>query len=137
MSLREEGHEGGRRAGAKVGNLIENMQREFSYCRELYPTLGDADLGVALRDYDRICLAGERIDPAREPNANWTLTQHAAVIAGPRRRALYRSLRDFRSGRPITAYTPYLALGDGVRMEPEWQADIEAGRCELAPERAG
>ena len=82
---------------------------------------------------DRICLAGEKVFPEREPNANWTLTQHAAVITGPRRRALYRSIRDFKNLRPVTAFKPYLVLGEGVQMRPEWQADIDRGLCELAP----
>jgi len=82
---------------------------------------------------DRICLAGERMFPDREPNPNWTLTQHAAVITGPYRRVLYRSIRDFENLRPITEFKPYLLLGEGVEMRPEWQRDIEMGLCELAP----
>lgn len=80
----------------------------------------------------RICLAGEKTDPAREPNANWTLTQHAQVITGPHRRGLYRSVQDITNPRPIYEETPKLVLGEGVQMQPEWQADIDAGRCILA-----
>ena len=82
---------------------------------------------------DRVCLAGETTDPKREPNANWSLTQHAAVITGPHRRVLYRSIQDLRPGhiKPVYAYTPKLSLGEGVAMQPAWQADIDAGRCEL------
>jgi hypothetical protein len=36
--------------------------------------------------------------------------------------------------RHVTSYTPKLVLGEGVAMRPEWQADIDAGRCELADE---
>jgi hypothetical protein len=83
---------------------------------------------------DRVCLAGEKTDPEREPNANWTLTQHAQVITGPNRRSLYRSLQDLHPDRlrPITEETPRLVLGEGVEMKPEWQKDIDEGRCELA-----
>jgi len=82
---------------------------------------------------DRVCLAGEKTFPDREPNANWTLTQHASVITGPNRRTLYRSIRDFKNLRPITSFTPYLVLGEGVEMKPEWQKDVDQGLCELAP----
>ena len=82
---------------------------------------------------DRVCLAGETADPAREPNANWTLTQHAVVITGPRRRGLYRAVQSMANPRPIVEETPKLVLGEDVTMDPAWQADIDAGRCELAP----
>ncbi len=82
---------------------------------------------------DRICVAGEKAFPEREPNANWTLTQYASVITGPNRRTLYRSIRDFENLRSITTFTPYLVLGEGVEMKPEWQRDIDRGLCELAP----
>ena len=35
--------------------------------------------------------------------------------------------------KPIYDYTPKLALGEDVEMQPEWQKDIDEGRCELAP----
>ena len=92
-----------------------------------------ADTAVPLPD--RICLAGESAFPDREPNANWTLTQHASVITGPNRRTLYRSIRDFENLRSITEFTPYLVLGEGVEMKPEWQRDIDQGLCELPPEQ--
>jgi len=79
----------------------------------------------------RVCLAGEKADPAREPNANWTLTQHAMVVTGPYRRALYRSVQDLANPRPIVEETPKLSLGEGVEMQPEWQRDIDEGRCIL------
>ena len=92
----------------------------------------------AVNDHDapfpeRVCLAGEKGLPEKEPNANWTLTQHAAVISGPKRRCLYRSLQDLRNPRPVYEYKPKLMLGPGVKMDPAWQADIDAGRCELTP----
>ncbi|MAE60239.1 MAG: hypothetical protein CMJ49_02665 [Planctomycetaceae bacterium] len=84
---------------------------------------------------DRVCIAGEKLDPAREANANWTLTQNAIVSTGPRRRGLYRSIQNLHPDRirPITDFTPKLLLGEGVEMQPEWQKDIDEGRCELAP----
>jgi len=82
---------------------------------------------------DRICLAGERTFPDKEPNPNWTLTQHASVITGPNRRTIYRSIRDFVNLRPITEFVPYLVLGEGVEMKAEWQRDIDRGLCQLAP----
>jgi len=82
---------------------------------------------------DRVCLAGEKAFPDREPNANWSLTQHAAVITGPRKRCLYRSVQDLRNPKPVYDFVPNLMLGPGVTMQPAWQADITAGRCTLAP----
>lgn len=79
----------------------------------------------------RVCLAGERT--LKLPYGNWSLTQHAAVISGPKRRCLYRSIQDPWHPRPVYDYTPKLMLGPGVKMQPEWQADVNAGRCELAP----
>jgi hypothetical protein len=77
----------------------------------------------------RVCLAGEKIFD--EPNANWSVTQHAAVITGPRKRCLYRSIPDFRNPRPVYSLPLKLMLGSRVKMQPEWQADIDAGRCQL------
>jgi hypothetical protein len=65
--------------------------------------------------------------------ANWSLTQHAAVITGPKRRCLYRSVQDLYHPRPVYAFKPKLMLGPGVKLQADWQADIAAGRCELAP----
>jgi hypothetical protein len=78
----------------------------------------------------RVCLAGEKSDP-RDADANWTLTQNAVVITGPHRRALFRSLQNLENPRPIYHETPKLVLGNGVAMQPEWQADIDNGRCVL------
>jgi hypothetical protein len=81
---------------------------------------------------DRVCLAGEKTFPEREPNANWSVTEHAAVLTGPRRRCLYRSVQDFAHPRPVYEEVPWLMLGSGVAMAPEWAADVAAGRCRLA-----
>ena len=83
---------------------------------------------------ERICLAGEKLFPEKEPTAMWTITQHAIVLTGPHRRALYRSLQDLRNPRPIYSYKPKLVLGEGVAMRPEWRADFDKGLCELAEE---
>jgi hypothetical protein len=82
----------------------------------------------------RVCLAGEKCDPEREPNANWTLTQYASVITGPNRRAIYRNVKDMTNPRPITEETPQFVLGKDVAMQPEWQQDIDSGRCVLVEE---
>jgi hypothetical protein len=78
---------------------------------------------------DRICLAGERTFPDREPAANWSMTQHAVVLTGENRRALYRSMQDLENPRSVVEYTPKLTLGEGVQMKDAWQADVDAGRC--------
>lgn len=79
----------------------------------------------------RVCLAGEKGIPEKERDANWSLTQHASVITGPNRRILYRSIQSFSNPRPVYELTPKLRLGEGVTMQPAWQADVDAGRCEL------
>jgi len=87
---------------------------------------------------ERVCLAGEKSMPDKEPNANWTIGQFAAVITGPQKRCLYRAVADPALPRPVYEYTPKLMLGNGVDMRPEWQADVNAGRCVMAvPDRAG
>lgn len=80
---------------------------------------------------DRVCVAGEKMLPDKEPVVNWTLTQHAAVITGPDRRLLYRSMQDIDHPQPITTRIPRLLLGPGVTMKPAWLDDIVAGRCRL------
>jgi hypothetical protein len=79
----------------------------------------------------RICLAGEKNLPDKEPHANWTMSEYAAVIAGARKRCLYRSLHDLKVPRPIYEYVPRLMLGPGVDMRPEWRDDVDAGRCTM------
>lgn len=75
---------------------------------------------------DRICLAGQ-------DGATWSYLQHAGVLSGPRKRWLYRSVENHDNPGSVTEATPKLLLGKGVEMRPEWQADIDAGKCELAP----
>ncbi len=82
---------------------------------------------------DRVCLAGEKTFPEKEPVANWTITQHAVVATGPKRRALSRSVQDLYRPKPVYTYTPKLALAPDVPMEPAWQSDVDAGRCTLVP----
>jgi len=84
----------------------------------------------------RICLSGQKTfadHPEREGTASWSVTQHAGVITGPRRRWLYRSIQDIVHPRSVTSWKPKLLLGEGVEMQPEWQVDIDNGLCELAP----
>jgi hypothetical protein len=82
---------------------------------------------------ERICKAGERAMPERQPAGVWSMTQHAAVLSGPARRCLYRSIQDISQPRPVYDYTPKLMLGPGVAMQAAWQDDVAAGRCTLAP----
>jgi hypothetical protein len=83
---------------------------------------------------DRVCLAGESRNSAeRNPKENWSVTQHAAVITGPHRRALYRSIQSRQHPKPVYDYTPKLMLGPGAQMQLEWQAEIDAGKCSLGP----
>ena len=97
------------------------------------PTIWDA-LNVvadhAVPYPDRVCLAGESLNSTeRNPKQNWSVTQHAAVITGPNRRALYHSVQSRANPKPVYEYPPKLMLGPGVKMQPEWQKDINAGRC--------
>jgi len=84
---------------------------------------------------DRVCLAGESRNSAeRNPKENWSVTQHAAVLTGSKQRALYRSIQSRENPLPVYEYTPRLMLGPGVAMQPEWQAEIDAGKCILGPD---
>lgn len=78
---------------------------------------------------ERICLAGQITEGTLLET--WSVLQHASVITGPNRRTLYRSIQDMINPRPVTSYTPKLLLGEGVQMQAQWQADIDAGRCQL------
>lgn len=81
---------------------------------------------------DRVCLAGESCHSTeRNPKENWSVTQHAAVLTGPHRRCLYRSVQSRQNPLPVYEYTPKLMLGPSVAMQPEWQAEIDAGKCIL------
>lgn len=83
---------------------------------------------------ERITVNGKRVLPQHPEKeqwgphviVNWTLTQHAAVVTGSRRRALWRCCDNWK---PVDHRPPYLILGDGVEMQPEWKADLDAGRC--------
>ncbi len=81
---------------------------------------------------DRVCLAGESCHAdVPNPKENWSVTQHAAVITGPYRRALYRSIQSRQDPRPVYTYPPKLMLGPGTVMQPAWQAEVDAGLCVL------
>ncbi len=81
---------------------------------------------------DRVCLAGETCSPQRQPNPEWSVIQHAAVISGDRRRMLYRAIEDMNHPKAVYDCTPKLKLGECVAMLPEWRADLDAGRCILS-----
>ena len=66
---------------------------------------------------DRICLAGERFHP-KQTDFNWTLFASASVLEGPNRRTLFWHKE---SEKPCYENLPFLALGAGVPMKPEWQ----------------
>lgn len=83
----------------------------------------------------RVCLAGEKTFPDREPLANWSVTQHAAVLTGPRRRVLYRNIEDTANPKPVSEYTPTLRLGADIPMQPEWEADVKNGRCRFVSDQ--
>jgi hypothetical protein len=122
-----------RGADARQHRLLELTNAEAKRGATLWGALAVvADTAVPFPA--RICLAGEKGLPEKEPNANWSLTQHAAVISGPNRRVLYRSVQEYANPKPVYELTPKLRLGEGVAMKPEWQADADAGRCELVVE---
>lgn len=85
---------------------------------------------------DRVCLAGETAIPEKEPTPNWTLKQSATVSSGPNCRLLYRSMEAIDPPKPIVETPLKLILGEGVQMKPQWQADIDAGRCVLDDQSA-
>ena len=61
MGMLEEGRERGRRSGSSVDAEAFGLEmaETLGYALELYPTLGDADLAAAVRDYDAERLACE------------------------------------------------------------------------------
>lgn len=72
---------------------------------------------------DRICLSGEQCHPS-EPLTNWTLESSAQVMFGPTRRTVWSRVEGQTSACETT---PFLVLGPGVEMRPEWQEAIDAG----------
>jgi len=78
---------------------------------------------------ERICLSGQ-------DNVTWSSLQHAGVTSGPKRRWLFRMLDDLDNPGTVTEKPLQLMLGKDVEMQPEWQADIDAGRCTLASPEA-
>jgi len=85
---------------------------------------------------ERITVAGERTMPDYPEKeqwgphviANWTIVQHASVVTGPNRRTLWRHWENWK---PVDHKPPYLVLGEGVEMKPEWKTDLDDGRCRL------
>ena len=81
------------------------------------------DMAAIMTDYavpapDRICLAGESCHPVIPAGAGeWTLRSRSVALHGPNRRTLF-----WRVEHPKPCYEtePFLILGDGVTMKPEW-----------------
>jgi len=113
--------EGADRRHRRLIALTDAEARDGATLRGAFDIVAD----TAVPYPDRICLAGEKLSE-RESAANWTLTQFAAVVTGPNRRALYRSLQDLGNPRPIVSYPPKLLLGEGVEMKDGWKREVEA-----------
>jgi hypothetical protein len=118
-------------SGRRYRRLVELTDAEAKRGATLWGALAVAS-DHAVPYPDRVCLAGETMFPEREPAPNWSVTNHAAVISGPNRRCLYRSVQSSEDAEPVYEHVPKLMLGPGVKMRPEWQADVDAGRCVLA-----
>jgi hypothetical protein len=66
----------------------------------------------------RVCIAGEFKHPKIPPgNEEWTGVSHSEVLEGPNRRMLFYVVED---RKPCYATPPYLVLGPGVKLKPEW-----------------
>jgi hypothetical protein len=82
------------------------------------------DMAAIMTDHDaspgeRICHAGESCHPAIPAGAGtWTSRSRAAVLHGPRRRTLFWN---YEGKQACYSKAPYLILGEGVEMQPEWQ----------------
>lgn len=66
---------------------------------------------------DRVCLAGEKGHPD-DPDVNWTVTSFSSVMEGPNRRTLWSRVEGQKACYDTQ---PFLVLGDGVEMKPEWR----------------
>ncbi len=128
-SLEINYHSGSRLRYRRLVSLTENAAKAKP---DIWTAL-DIVADHAVPYPDRICLAGEaKGSDKRNPKENWSVTQHAAVISGPHQRALYRAVQSRQDPRPVYEYTPKLMLGPGVKMQPQWQAEIDSGKCILA-----
>ena len=118
-------------AGKRYRRLLELVAAEAARGATLWGAM------EIISDHDapfpeHICVAGETVFPEHEKTPNWTVQHQASVISGPNKRCLYRSIQSFAEAKPVYHYQPKLMLGPGVKMQPQWQADADAGRCELA-----
>ena len=99
------------------------------------PTL--QDLAAIMTDHavpapERICVAGESCHPAIPHGAGeWTLRSRSAVMHGPNRRTLF-----WRIEHPKACYEnlPFLILGNGVTMKPEWQVGTRPAPPAIGPD---
>lgn len=68
---------------------------------------------------DHVCVSGESCHPDfAQGSMEWTMRSRAAVLHGPNRRTLFWRVE----GRQACYENPpFLILGDGVKMKPEWQ----------------
>jgi hypothetical protein len=69
----------------------------------------------------RVCIAGQSCIEGFGPDqTEWTGVSHSEVLEGPNRRILFYTVED---NKPCYDTPPYLVLGEGVEMKPEWQAN--------------
>jgi hypothetical protein len=116
-------HSGSRKRYQRLVGLTDVAAKGRPTIRDLLDIVSDH----AVPYPDRVCLAGEsKKYPQRNPNENWSIIQHAAVITGPNQRALYRSVQSRETLKAVYEYPPKLLLAPGVQMKPEWQADAES-----------
>ncbi|MGB9641595.1 MAG: hypothetical protein ACP5JO_00865 [Candidatus Ratteibacteria bacterium] len=95
--------------------LLELVEKEASGIPTLQG-LANIMLDHAVPFPDRICLAGEK-GHRLDWDANWTLVSSSSVLFGPTRRTLWWRKE---GNRPIYETKPFLILGEGVEIKPEW-----------------
>jgi hypothetical protein len=92
------------RAANQRGALLEDMAAIVTDHAVPYP--------------ERVCIAGETSHPDLDASlAEWTMRSRAAVLHGPNRRTLFYRVED---NKPCYENPPFLVLGEGVEMKPEW-----------------
>jgi hypothetical protein len=128
-------HLGSRKRYQRLVGLTDAAAKGKPTIRDLLDIVSDH----AVPYPDRVCLAGESKNyPHRNPNENWSIIQHAAVISGPNQRALYRSVLSRETLKAVYEYPAKLLLAPGVQMKPEWQAERgnthTAGQSILTPD---
>jgi hypothetical protein len=114
-------HLGSRKRYLRLVGLTDAAAKGQPTIRDLLDVVSDH----AVPYPDRVCLAGEsRNYPHRNPNENWSIIQHAAVITGPNQRALYRSVQSREALKAVYEHPAKLLLAPGVQMKPEWQTEL-------------